>query len=288
MNIRKYIAFLRSVELGSISAAADELGYTQSAISKMIADLEEEWSLRLITRSHAGVELRSEGLSVLPLVREVVRGYDDLNFAVAELHGIKSGMLRMGCFTSFSTSILPAILKEFKMLYPDISVQLQIGEYKEIATWLQQGKIDCGILDMAHAGEVDMSFLFRDRLVAVLPEDHPLAGADQFPLHRIEEENFIILREFQDFEMTRFLEKTHVHLGYSYEVNSDFTLLSMVENGLGVSIVHETMLHPPRFNVVALPLDQTEYFDVGMGLRKGSEPSTVTSLFIEHMRKVFR
>ena len=67
-------------------------------------------------------------------------------------------------------------------------------------------------------------------------------------------------------------------------INIPTTLLSMVENGLGMSIVHETILHPARFNVVTLPLDKTEYFDVGMGIRKGGEPSTVPKLFMEHIK----
>lgn len=284
MNIRKYIAFLRSVELGSISLAADELGYTQSAVSKMIADLEDEWNVKLLTRNHYGIELSSEGLSLLPTIREIVRGYEDLNFAVSELHGMRAGQLRLGCFTSLSTSFLPGALKIFKEKYPDISIQLQIGEYKQIAAWLQQGKIDCGILDMALSGEVDMSFLLRDKLVAILPENHPLAGEAKFPIKRVADEKFIALREFQDFEMNGFFERNHIRPAYSYEVNSDFTLLSMVENGLGMSIVHETILYPARFNVVTLPLDKTEYFDVGMGIRKGGEPSTVTKLFMEHIK----
>lgn len=135
MNIRKYIAFLRSVEMGSISLAADELGYTQSAVSKMIADLENEWDVNLLTRNHYGIELSSEGLSLLPTIREIVRGYDDLNFAVSELHGMRAGQLRLGCFTSLSTSVLPGALKSFKENYPDINIQLQIGEYKQIAAW---------------------------------------------------------------------------------------------------------------------------------------------------------
>ncbi len=279
-NITKYIAFLRSVELGNITQAAIELDYSQSAVSKMIQDLEREWDVKLITRTHSGVELSSEGLRLIPMIRGMVQEYENLNFAVSEIHGLESGILRLGSFTSFSTSMLPGILKGFRDTYPGISVQLHIGEYTQIASWLEQGKIDCGILDMEHKSSFDMEFLFRDDLVAIVPKDHPMAGARTFPVRRIAEERFIILREMMDFEMSTFLKKNKTEPALSYEVNSDFTLLSMVESGLGVSIVHRSILYPTRFNVVMLPLDKDVHFDVGMAIRKSDEPPAVSRIFM--------
>ena len=280
-NITKYIAFLRSVELGSITGAAAELGYSQSAISKMIQDLESEWKLKLITRKHSGVELSSEGLKLMPMISGMVKEYEDLNFAISELHGLEAGILRLGSFTSFSTSMLPGILKGFQQEYPGISVQLHIGEYSQIASWLEQGKIDCGILDMSFKDALNMEFLFRDELVAIVPKDHPMAKAKVFPARRLASESFIILKEMLDFEMSTFLEKRGIVPAQSYEVNSDFTLLSMVENGLGVSIVHRSILYPSRFNVVMIPLDEAVHFDVGIATRMGTEPLVVSRIFMQ-------
>ena len=105
MSIRKYIAYLRTVETGSITQAANELGYTQSAVSKMISDLEQDWQVKLLTRNHSGIEISSDGMVLLPTIREIVKDYEDLNFAVSELHGVQSGTLRLGCFTSLAISL---------------------------------------------------------------------------------------------------------------------------------------------------------------------------------------
>ena len=83
MSIRKYIAYLRTVETGSITQAANELGYTQSAVSKMISDLEQDWQVKLLTRNHSGIEISSDGMVLLPTIREIVKDYEDLNFAVS-------------------------------------------------------------------------------------------------------------------------------------------------------------------------------------------------------------
>lgn len=283
MNLRKYIAFLRTVETGSITQAADELGYTQSAVSKMIADLESEWQVRLLTRSRSGIELTSEGVELLPTVRAIVKDCNDLGFAISELHGLQSGLLRIGCFTSVSTSVLPNILKSFHEKYPNIRIQLSGGEYEDIADWLRRGSVDCGFLALPAPPDFDARFLLRDSFVAILPEDHPMASAPCFPVSRLTQEDFVKLNESPDYELDRFLDTLPEKPRVTYEATSDFALLAMVERGLGVSVVHDLMLHPRRYRVARLPLDVTQFRDVGIAVKKNVVPSSVTRLFIEHV-----
>ena len=67
--IHKYLAYLKTIETGSITQAAAELGYTQSAVSRMIADLEEHWDVPLLTRNRSGIEISSEGTQLLPILQ---------------------------------------------------------------------------------------------------------------------------------------------------------------------------------------------------------------------------
>ena len=283
MSIRKYIAYLRTIETGSITQAANELGYTQSAVSKMISDLEADWQCTLLTRNHSGIEISSDGMALLPTIREIIKDYEDLNFAVSELHGTQAGTLRIGSFTSFSTSVLPAILKSFHEKYPNIQIQLLNGEYNEISDWLRRGVVDCGFLAMPASNEFDTSFLLRDSFVAILPFNHPMAGDAIFPLSQLPNECFINLKEIQDYEINRFLDQSNISPRVTYDVTSDFALLSMVEAGLGISIVHELILQPKRYKVVCLPLDRNQSRDIGIAVKKDFVPSTITRLFTEHV-----
>ena len=283
MSIRKYIAYLRTVETGSITQTANELGYTQSAVSKMIADLETEWKVKLLTRGRSGIELTSEGMTLLPAIRAVVKDYDDLGFAVSELHGLQSGLLRIGCFTSLGTSVLPNVLKTFHEKYPNIRIQLLGGEYEDIAGWLRRGSVDCGFLALPAPAEFETTFLLRDSFVAILPEGHPLANAPVFPVRRLAQENFIKLNEMPDLEIDHFLDSLPERPNVTYEATNDFALLAMVESGLGVSIVHDLILHPRHYRVVRLPLDVTQRRDVGVAIKKDAAPSSITKLFIEHV-----
>ena len=283
MSIRKYIAYLRTVETGSITRTANELGYTQSAVSKMIADLENEWSVRLLNRSRSGIELTSEGITLLPVIRAMVKDYNDLGFAVSELHGVQSGLLRIGCFTSLSTSVLPNLLKSFHEKYPNIRIQLFNSEYEEISRWLRRGAIDCAFLAIPAAPEFETTFLLRDSFVAILPEEHPLAKEPVFAVKNLAETDFVKLNELPDTEVDRFLDSLPVQPRVTYEATNDFALLAMVESGLGVSIVHDLILHPRHYRIARRPLDVTHYRDVGLCVRRDVSPSSITKLFVDHV-----
>lgn len=95
VNIQKYQAFLKAVEYGSFTKAAEALSYSQSGISRMIGDLEQEWNIILLERGRGGVRLTSDGLRLLPYAQNVCAEYKKLQMQVDELHGLQSGLIRM-------------------------------------------------------------------------------------------------------------------------------------------------------------------------------------------------
>ncbi len=282
MSIRKYQAYLKTIETGSITKAAAELGYTQSAVSRMIADLESGWGVTLLSRNRPGVEISSEGIMLLPIIQAVAKDYADLQFAVSEIHGVHSGLIRIGAFTSVATGWLPLMIKSFHERYPNIMFQLINGEYNQINTWLHQGIIDCGFLALPAAGDLETRFLLQDSLVVVMPPSHPLAKESCYPISRLEREDFISLKEEQDHEISHFLEQLKQKPNIRYEVSNDFAILAMVECGLGISVVHELILHPNRFGIVKKPFDIPQIRDIGIAVDPGSPSSTITRLFVKY------
>lgn len=145
-NILKYQAFTKTVESGSFTRAAELLGYSQSGISRMIRDLEIEWNVSLLQRGRSGVRLTSDGVILLPHAKRVLEEYQNLLVQVNELHGLESGLIRIGTFSSVATHWLPNIIKEFQKDYPNIDYELLLGDYTEIETWIREGRVDCGFL----------------------------------------------------------------------------------------------------------------------------------------------
>ena len=86
MNLQKCEALLKAIELGSISRAADQMGYTQSAVSRMIADLESEWDMELLRRSRSGITISSAGQQLLPILRSISADSAQQKYTVNEMH----------------------------------------------------------------------------------------------------------------------------------------------------------------------------------------------------------
>ena len=278
MSLQKYFALLNTIDTGSISKAAQKLGYTQSAVSRMIADLEREWGVELLRRGHGGVEVTSEGQQLLPAIRTIAAGCSELDYTVRELHGIQTGLLRIGTFTTVEDCWIPGLLKSFQNLYPNISFSLIHSEsYEQIEQWIRRGQVDCGFVRMPVASDLQIHFLKRDQLAAVLPPMHTLANAQVYPTAQLKNESIIKLES--DREISRFLEGFPVQ----YEVSSDHTIFSMVEAGVGVCIMHSLMADNCRYHVVWKPLDRTEYRDIGIATGKTSHLSSVARLFVEHV-----
>ena len=126
MNIQKYMAFVKTVEYGSFTKAAEILNYSQSGISRMINDLEKEWKVVLLERGKSGVKLTSDGMKLLPHAKSVCMEYEKLQMEVDELNGLQSGLIRIGTFSSVATHWLPNIIREFQKAYPGIDYCLEI------------------------------------------------------------------------------------------------------------------------------------------------------------------
>ena len=286
MSLQKYAALLKTIELGSISRAAEQMGYTQSAVSRMIMDLEEEWDLELLRRSRAGIQLSSVGQRLLPVLRSIVADCAELDYLVGELHGVHTGMIRVGTFTSVADLWMPGLLTSFQKMYPNIEFELLNSEnYGEIESWIRRGTVDCGFVSLPTAEDLQTYFLRRDMLVAVLPEDHPLAAAPFFPIDQLADQPFIKLKEDTDYEISRFLDQLSRPPRLRYEVSSDHTILAMVEQGLGISIMHSLIADTSRYRIVTKNFDRRQYRDIGIATAKNTRLSSAAKLFVDHVRE---
>jgi len=284
MSLQKYAALLKTVELGSISLAAEQMGYTQPAVSRMIMDLEAEWNVELLRRSRAGLEASSACLQLLPILRAIQADCEALNFTVAEMHGAHTGLVRVGTFTSVADMWIPNLLKTFQQQYPNIEFDLiNMESYAEIESSIRHGTVDCGFVSLPTVNDLQVHFLMRDELVAVLPPDHPLADASVFPVAQLEGVPFIKLREKVDFEVSHFLDRISYTPKLCYEVSSDHTVLSMVECGLGMTITHSLIANNPRYNVVCKRFDIGQHRDIAIATAKNVRLASTTKLFVDHV-----
>ncbi|MCF0138174.1 MAG: LysR family transcriptional regulator [Oscillospiraceae bacterium] len=291
MSIRKYQAFLKVVELGSISRAAELLGYTQSAVSRMVADIEDEWGLSLLKRGRSGLSLSSDGIAMLPYIKELCGSYRSMQEHASALRGVDTGFIRIGSCASVSTQLLPGVLKEFTTRYPGIDFQLRNMEYDDIEDAIREGEVDCGFIFAPYGDEIDFIHLYSDRILAVLPPKHPMADSPCYPIDNLSREPMIKLTEEGSREVSKLYSKLHARLREPMdifcEVNDDYSAMAMVESGLGVSVLSELVTLRMPFNIVLKEFDDPISRDIGIAVRKGAPPSPATVKFLEVVKLLF-
>lgn len=284
MSIQKYRAFVKTVECGSFTKAAELLNYSQSGISRMIHDLEKEWNVVLLERSKSGVRLTSSGQKLLPHAENVCREYEKLQSEVDELKGLKSGLIRIGTFSSVATHWLPNIIREFQKDYPNIDYELLLGDYTEIEEWIQEGRVDCGFLRLPTKTELDTVFLEQDRLLVVLPEGHPLAELEKIPVSELCGEPFMLLEKGAKAEVSEIFERSNLTPTVHFTTWDDYAIMAMVEGGLGISVLPELILNRIPYKIITRELEIPAYRNIGLAMRNRKSAALAVQRFLEYLQ----
>lgn len=283
MNTQQYEAFIQTVESGSFSKAAENMGYTQSGISHTINAMETELGVTLLLRDRTGVRLTAEGEQLLPVIRKLYEDQRSIVEKACQLRGLECGVIRIGVFTSVACHWLPALIKNFRAQHPKISFELCHGDYSEIEEWVSEGRVDFGFMRLPPANDFDSILLKHDRLLVILPQEHPLAGKDTFPLEMLSQEPFIQIVEGVDNEIDRIFKKYKITPNVSFKMRDDYAIMSMVENGLGISILPELVLHRSPYHIVKKELSIPEYRHLGIITKKSHPISTAADSFIHYL-----
>ncbi len=284
MNIQKYQALIKTVELGSFTKAAESLGYTQSAVSRMIADLEKEWKVTLLERNKSNLNLTADGMSILPYAKKLCNEYERLKMQVDSIHGLEKGVIRIGTFSSVATHWLPNIIKEFQKDYPGIDYELLLGDYTEIEEWIVEGRVDCGFLRLPAVRPMDSIFLENDELKAIIPKDHPMAECEKFPIEKLCEEKFMLLEKGARAEISELFERNELEPDVHFTTWDDYAVMSMVESGLGVSILPELILKRVPYDIAAKSLDVEAFRKIGFCVKDMKTVPHVVRKFMEYLQ----
>ena len=281
MSIQKYQVFLHVMEAGSISRAAEGLGLTQSAVSHSLSSLEEEFGFRLLTRSRSGVRLSSEGKRVLPAIRDILSAEERLRETVSSLHGLSTGTIRVASFSSVAVHWLPAMLKAFQERYPQIRFKLLNGDYHDVEQWLEEGAVDLGFVSLPTRAPGKVTPLMEDRLLVILPKDHPLASLPSFPIGYARQETFISLLESSDHDLRRALDAEGIRPHIRFITKDDYAIIAMVEQGLGIAIMPELLLRGRTDNIAALELKPQASRTIALAVTEQGQQSPAARMFAD-------
>ena len=255
--MERYVALLKVIEIGCFTKAAELLGYTQPALSQMVASLERELSIKILYRSRYGIRLTPEGERLYPSIQNSVLQYEAMRRTADEIRGLDSGVVRIGTVSSVSCHWLPGIIRAFWQEHPNIQIVLHQGDYTSIPEWVRTGAVDFGFVNPHTVKGMEATIIKSGEFRAVLPKNHPLAEKKSLALEDLAEEPFLLLEEGAYSEPMEAFRAAGITPNIRLRVHDDYSILSMVEQGLGVSILTELVLHKTNYDVVALPIDPT-------------------------------
>lgn len=283
--MNRYLALQKIVELGSFSKAAEALGYTQSAMSQMITSLENECSIKLVNRYRTGTKLTIEGAELYPYIEAFANQYRAIQEKIKEIKGLETGIIRMGTISSVSVHWLPGLLKEFQTQHPGVEFVIHQGDYTSIQEWIKNGTVDFGFVNPAAASGIKTVALKQGEMLAVLPENHPPAKLDVIPLKDLEQEPFILLEEGHYYEPLEAFRAAGVTPNIKYTLHDDYAIMTMVEAGLGVSILAELVLHRTHYHIALRPTDPPVTRTIAIGYKDTASLPMAAKRFIDLIKE---
>ncbi|MDO4960612.1 MAG: LysR family transcriptional regulator [Eubacteriales bacterium] len=245
MSISKYKAFLKVAELGSLTKAADALGYSQPNISHMIKTLEDEFGFALFFRRKDKCTLTKNAESILYYCMQIVKNDEELHANIRGIHGMLTGSIRIGATNSTMIDFVPKAIYCFASQYTGIELLPSEMEAEAIINDLRLGKIDIGFLDEDSVpGELKSNFipLFKDPICLLIPQGHPLAGYERVPMEMLGAYDFILPTIPSSNETSAYADLlSGIDLNVKYKSASDLAIFGMVENNLGISITSKEL-----------------------------------------------
>lgn len=286
--MNRYEVFVKVAECGSFTRAANELGYTQSAVSQMVHTLEEELSTVLLRREKGGVVLSADGEQYMPYIRSICAAHRELRVKCEEMRGLVGGNIRIGTFTSVSRSWLPKLMNEFKSIYPFVHFDLRQGDYRGIEEWISEGTVDFGFTCYDEVKGLVVTPLRKDEMLAALPPGHPLSGREYVTLGELSKEPLILLDEGEFSVALDAFRREGLEPDIHYRVTDDYTVISMVEQGLGVSVLYELVLKNEDRSLAALHIEPPVERTTALAYRNKRTLSVAARRFIDFVLDHFR
>ncbi|HSM80414.1 MAG TPA: LysR substrate-binding domain-containing protein [Nodosilinea sp.] len=289
LKLSQLRALVAIADQGSFSEAALHMELSQSAVSHAIATLEEELGVLLLNRGRQGAVLTPVGEQITEEARQVLRSLHSLCQKAEQAKGLQTGEVRIAAFRSVATHILPEVIHQFRQQYPGVAIAIdEKFHYEMVEDDLRQGRADVGFTYLPSRPEFDQWELLRDRYIVLLPpgpqpRTQPLSWAElaAYPL---------ILTPGEDGDrqhLERLLQRCGQQLHPAYAVREDSTILSMVERGLGATIMAALAAEPipPGLEVAELPEPLERV--IGVIVLRDALLSPPVYAFLERLRAIW-
>ena len=280
MDTEKCKALIATIEEGSLSAAADRLGYTPSGISRMMAALEEETGFRLLARSRSGVVPTAECEKMMPVFRELIYWGEQYRQYASEICGLERGTVTVGTSYSSYYRWLSELVAKFCSRYPGIEVRTLQANSTNLYIAMEEHRADLCIVSRR---EPDFRWIpiKEDPMVVWVPEDHRAATAGFYRDTDLETEGYIETFPEEETDNARLLADRQIKPMVKFSTTDNYATYCMVESGLGVALMNGMSMGSWHGRVRAVPIEPPELVSIGFICQSDVNISPAARRFID-------
>ena len=277
MDIQKIKVILSAIEHKSLSRAAEEISYTPSAMSHIADAIERELGVKILQRTPLGISLTPEGQEIYPHLLAIVEAEKNLLRVTNSVKTAKENHLRIGTFSSISQELLPEIISKFRLAHPEIKISVSVED--NLQDWLEYGLVDVIFADQLCFGENEWIPIKEDPFVAVFPE-RMLNGKKVVSKEELYDHTYISINEKL---LEPYFDKTKFPNVVNFESVDNVSVLYMIKQGLGFSVLPSLMTNKKIKGIKTLKLDPPVSRTIGFAYKKDGKLSHGAKLFINYL-----
>ena len=288
MKLRQLEALRAVVVSGTTTQAADLLGLTQSAVSRLIAQLETELGLNIFDRRHGRLRITPEGQDLYDVVKKLLSGIDQITATARDIRTLKTGALRIIAMPALAYGVLPNTIADINKRFRRVKILVEMGTRLDVEEGVESAQFDFGVATLPiNRQGIDVEELFASNGVCVLPKGHPLAKKSEIVAEDLADLPFISMQtgSLLRYQTDELFGRLGIHRILSVEAPSTLLATNLVAKGLGVSIVHSFIASAYGEQVVSKPFSPQIRYEFGLLFPAAHSRSQITNAFVEALRK---
>jgi DNA-binding transcriptional LysR family regulator len=283
MNFSQLQSFVAVADTGSFTEAAYAVDLTQSAVSHALSALEGELGVTLLERNRKGVvALTDVGQKIIPHARTLLAQVEAIKQEAKARQGETTGKLRLGSmFSIVSPDLLAGVLTCFRASYPEVEIVLFEGSMREVGDWIEKSIVEVGFVLFPAQG-IEVTPLTTDELCVLVPPGHRLHTKTAVTPSDLQEEGWIMEKNQCAFQLMKgAVGSSGVRPQIRYQASDSATILAMVRESLGITLMPRMVLPKKPEGIVVLPLDPPHQLQIGLAVRSQAMVSNAARLFVQ-------
>lgn len=288
MKLRQLEALRAVVASGTTTQAGQLLGLTQSAISRLITQLESELGLNIFDRRHGRLRITPEGQHFYELVKNLLSGIDQITATARDINTLKTGTLRIIAMPALAYGLLPNTIVAINKPFRRIKISVEMGTRLDVEEGVESAQFDFGVTTLpTNRQGIEVEKIFTADGVCVLPKGHPLANKSKIVAEDLAGLPFISMNSgsLLRYQTDELFGRLGIHRILNVEAPSTLLATNLVAKGLGVSIVHSFIASAYGEQIISKPFLPRIRYEYGLLFPAGQTRSQITNAFVEALRK---